>query len=276
MESSDTLMLVEEEASRCFCSEDCIMGFYGPRNDYFDLNAQRIRAELKLPEKDKLLQYKNSEEKIKQTLEEPDEVWEQENEVGEVYYTHLKEFKVGTSSFWMIIICFHFQEEPSYIFLTEVTNSKELVNYYRSEEEFSLIQYEADNEPPELEIPTEILESVELKKSNFLALLLQSRDESDIEYEKFFLYEKNTVTTLEDPDEIFKHRDEENDTLLTYVKSFPEDNGNFFYIVVCMKVDLDSSADDDVLIPIISFPSTDPNLYMKYATGERISGNIKN
>ncbi len=279
IENASKVLLIEEENNRSFCSEECILHFYTPRNDYFEKLDLKMREELSVSDPDWVFKYKESEKHIKKTLEEPDEVWEQENDLGEVYMTHLKKFSVKEKPFWFLIICFYFQDGPSFIFFQSVTTSIELLDFYRvdSDEELEVEMEQTEDEiEASIDVPPEVLETVELKKSTFLAHLLESRSEEDIDYEKFPRYETNTVSTLEEPDEIFKYNDEEGDTLLTYVKSYQKDKQNFFYIVICMKVDMRESANEEVLIPIVSFPSQDKDLYIKYAHGERISGNIKN
>ncbi len=279
--TADKVLLVEEESNRSFCSEDCIVEFFNPHIDYFEEQDMKVRQQLNIQMDEDADDLKNDKKSIESTIDDPDEVWVQANELGEIYYTHIKKIK-NKPKRWMIIICFYFQDGPSFLLFQNTTTDEKLLDYYRSESELNGIDDsqkkidELAKEKEELHLSPEVIESVELKKSTFLAHLLQNRSGEDIDYEKFPLYEENTVSTLEEPDEIFRYKDEVGDVLLTYIKSYRKNKKTFFYIVVCMKIEAPEEITDEVLVPIVSFPSQDTNLYLKYAQGERISGNIKN
>ena len=68
---------------------------------------------------------------------------------------------------------------------------------------------------------------------------------------------------------------DEGDEIVTYIKSHVQQGQTFFYIVVCMKKD-QNGGKEEILLPIVSFPSIDPTLYQKYKKGEMVSGQIKN
>jgi hypothetical protein len=275
----EDLLVIEEEKGNCFCSEDCIIEFHNEHINFFEQEEIEVRHKLNLGTFEPSMKYKNDKELLEDVIKEPDEIWVQENEVGECYYTHIKACKKQKQTFWFILVCFYFEDEPSFIFLQTCTSSKKLLSYYQSDKLYGEQDAEEEEELAEqeaFELSQEVIDTIEQKKSSFLAELLEVRSNDDIAYEKFPKYENNTVSTLEEPDEVFKKKDDEGDTLLTYVKSYQKDKSTFFYIVICLKLEEHEDKTQDVLVPIVSFPSNDDELYLKYAQGERISGHLKN
>ncbi|MBL7665718.1 MAG: hypothetical protein JNM93_11345 [Bacteriovoracaceae bacterium] len=275
------VLLITEEPALGFCSEECIIEFYNPRIDFFEKQDIKLRKKLKL-EKEKCLAHRKNKKYLQETIKTPDEIWLEVNEIGEKYYTHIKQFTTEKTRFWSIVVCYYHQGEPSFVFFQNITSSPEIYEHYRFEHEYTgeepVEKVEASEEmgEEEMKLASEVLDTIELKKSEYLAGLLESRSDSDIAYEKFSDYEDKTVSTLQEPDEIFRKVDKHGDELLTYVKSYQRGRETFFYIVICMKVDPVQESEDDLLVPIVSFPSRDSELYVKYAQGERISGNVKN
>lgn len=79
---------------------------------------------------------------------------------------------------------------------------------------------------------------------------------------------------MDNPDEIFEEKDREGDKLFYYLKTFVDNRlGNFFYVVISMK---NKDANEEVLYPIISFPTNDYNLFNQYRHGDKKLGVIKN
>jgi hypothetical protein len=79
-----------------------------------------------------------------------------------------------------------------------------------------------------------------------------------------------------DPDEIFKKNDDEGDIIYTYIKAHDREGVSFYYFIVCYRISEGDEANTDTLVPIISFPSVDGEMYRLYKDGELISGSLKN
>src|SRR5690606_12771157 len=123
----------------------------------------------------------------------------------------------------------------------------------------------------DVELPAEIIEELDLKKSSYLATLLGNRADDDIAYDEFMDYEQFLPLTLEDPDEVYDRTGEDADEISTFIKSFQYAGGTFFYVVVCWKCQV-KNFQERMLIPVLSFPSTDQDLYHEFAIGERVVG----
>jgi hypothetical protein len=281
-------MLIENAISRPFCSEKCIVSFHSKIVDHFESFENNLRKTAALYEVDDYSDIFENNQLVQSLLSEPDEVWLDVSELGEHYYFLLKKIFHEGKSLFLIGISLFYYKKPSMLLFHTVTQYEEFVNFFKNGKkvDFAIEEHIKNEAKPEMietepseETPTinpEVIQALEKKKSEYLADFLTSRSEDDIAIEKFHLYEKYTNQVLNDPDEIFQMVDNDQDQIMTYVKSFVEKGKPFFYIVVCVKIDEDDQSNQDVLIPIITFPSTDSDLYHRYKLGEKISGGLRN
>ena len=77
-------------------------------------------------------------------------------------------------------------------------------------------------------------------------------------------------------DEIFSKKDSDGDTVFTYIKAQDLNGVSFYHFIICMRVEKDRNDNTDALVPIISFPTVDGDLYKFYRKGDLISGSLKN
>jgi len=237
---------------------------------------------------------------FEKALYQPDEVWLEDSELREEYYTHILRFEQDGTNWHFILVCTYYEGEPSFVFFKTITKSAELVDLYRKDirkdDELNsrpasmgtqttvtaTSSNEQGSEDPggdegisEVSLPSEVLEDLELKKSQVLAELLDRRKESDIGFEEFMLYDEYIRLSIDDPDETFETEDKAGDLIVTNIKSFQRDSILFFYIVICAKVEIPGNDEQMALIPILTFPSIDNELYKFYAVGERTHGKLK-
>ena len=282
----EEILFIEDNSTRGFCSEKCILSFYRLYMKVFQEEELKLRSVYSLGVDEKLLTPSEEEHFIHEALYSPHEIWQDTSELSEVYYTHILELELNGPVF-VILICSYFESTPSFIYHKLITRSEKLVENYRvgdsldfatnqdqdrhqdSEQETS---YETDSE---IELPAELIEQMELKKSQLLAELLEARTLADIDFEEFIDYEKFLTSTLETPDEVFEKTDDEGEVIATFIKSFKEDHFCFYYVAICWKCHVDG-INDLVLVPILSFPSTDNDLYQDYAVGDKTLGQVKN
>lgn len=282
-------LYVDQSTNRPFCSETCIMQFHAPYMESFEREELEQRQVLGLSKEDNLNELYHRHDLFQKALNSPDEVWFTKNPIGEEYHTHIAKLSVEDKELFYILICSYFDNAPSFVFFKCLTRSSLLADFYKTGSkkgktgELPLDHpqvLEGDDSLEELsrgeaEIPQDALEDLELKKSEYLADLLDRRSEDDIAFEEFSRYDEFLPMSLEDPDEVYAMEDENGDDIHTYIKSFQAFGKAFFYVVVCMRVSIKAPEDHDALLPVISFPSTDQNLYKDYAVGERISGVVK-
>jgi hypothetical protein len=290
-------IFAEDFYMRPFCSDTCLAEFHTPYINFFEIEEEKHRFSLDHFETQEVDKLRGDERVIKLTLENPEEVLIETNELEEEFYTLVKKVNLNeisgdesiadSKSYFSIIICFKFDQSASVVLFHTLSSNINMVNFYRigrnCNDDYSFDEEEeeeAESEIQEYPINKEILENVELKKSEFLSHLLGIRDEEDISFAEFHLYDDYIPMVLEDPDEVYERTDDEDDIILTYVKSFQGEDLTegkaFYYVVICLKLGEDEDKNEDVLIPIICFPSLDSKLYIKYKMGDKISGGLKN
>lgn len=214
---------------------------------------------------------------LHQNLYGPDEKWVVENDLGQHYYTHITKIEEGGIAVFFILICSYIDQGPSFVFYRTVTRHLELVEKYRRDQKFDAEVESEQNTMSEEEedilnnIPSEVFDDIEFRKSEALAHLLTHKSEADIPIEKFIEYDVCMETTINFPDEIYENDDE----TLTYIKLFNDDKGTYTYYVLMLKISVQNMTEKP-LMPILGFPSQDAEIYKTYATGKRMNETLKN
>jgi hypothetical protein len=282
-------LLFVEESKRGFCSENCIVEFFSPYMEYFDHQELEYRHMFNLDSNEVPSDTFSRKDLFDQVLYAPTEVWLEKNEIQEEFYTHILQYGEHKDLFY-IVICTYFEGEPSFVYFKTVTRSKDLLNLYRkikrldtslaegtsekAQEESFAHEKEHDQGLEEINLPSEIVDELELKKSEYLATYLEKRKDSDFALEDFPNYDKYIGLTLDDADEEFAQVDAAGDDTMTFIKSFQVGSLSFFYVVCCLKMTV-PNMNEKVMIPIISFPSTDKEIYRHYAVGEKKNSKLK-
>lgn len=277
IQNLENLLFIDDYSLRGFCSEKCILEFYAPYIDSFYAQEAKLRNDLKIKELNSL-SLEVTHEIFQDLMVAPEEIWLDRNDLGEVFYTYIS--YVSEHNIYAIMICCQYEGEVSFIFHKCLTTQTALVDKFRVQEKVNTSKTfkheDADTQlDQDVELPGEVLEQLEQKKSSYLASLLQFRTDEDIDYDEFIEYEQFLSLTLEDPDEVYEMTDDDSDDISTFIKSFQFQRGTFFYVVVCWKCHI-KSLGEQMLIPILSFPSIDQTLYQEFAVGERVVGQLKN
>jgi hypothetical protein len=276
LKTLEELLFVEEPQSYGFCSEGCIESFYTPLVDYFDAEEERVRRKLNLQEED-ILEIVGHPLYLDETLRRPQEVWINENDVESKITVFISEYddpKWG--KFFLLVLCYTFEQKPSFILGTTVTRQKLVLDHYRegAKEDPSFYNQEGPRKT-HIEIDESKMNDVERKKSQYLAHLLEERSPADIPFEFFHLYEPYFETTIMEADETYIHKDDEGDEILTYIKAHEKDGVSFYYFIINLKYSTNVKDETDSLIPILSFPTVDGDIYRAYRKGEQVSGGLK-
>lgn len=280
IENLEDLLFVEDGTSKGFCSENCIEAFYGHFVEYFESRDKELREELLLSKED-CLKFVGKPKLMELILSSPHEVWRNTNDLKEEYFHfHRKVTEKGSEPFTLIATCLIFDNKPSFILAVTATRSEKLISHYQKEqlvEEPLSLEVEGKEEGfQSVEVDEELMESIELKKSSFLAGLLEERSPSDIPFEKFNMYDEFIEKTLQEPDEVFLDTDEEGDKVLTYIKAHELNGTSFYYFCLCMKYEAPQKEGMETLLPILTFPSLDGELYEFYKKGTKLTGALKN
>lgn len=272
---------MDQSRNNGYCSEDCIVEFLTPVMESFENEEIVKREELGIQFSEGFEDYFQDQMLFQKILYKPDVIRHHTNQLGHEFYTHFLTIEEIGATF--IIIASYYNNEPSFVYFKTITQSEDLIAYYAKDK---ILSHEiSDNEDHEIDdeeiedqisLPKELMEDIEMKKSEYLAKLLESRSEEDVPFEKFPDYDDYLPLVLEEPDEIFEQTDDTGDEIKVYIKSFKSNSKTFFYIVLCLEIEIPETDGQKAILPILGFPSQDSNLYKEYAIGNRLTEMTKN
>ncbi len=266
--------IVDEARPQAFCSEKCIVQFHDLDIKHFETQEREVRKQLGIEKEVVGITTEDINHVIEETLDEPTTVYEDRDELGQVYYylhsTHL----IDDNEFNVVIIAKYFADKPSFIYHHVITKSEELTQYYRTGKPVrktdEQVETVGDLKKEELILPRQVMDEVEQMRSTMVAEMIEMRGEEDISIEKFALYENYIEGTLTDPDEVFEYLDDLKRPISVNIKAYSLNKESFFYYVVCLKLnpkDVGLKEKEDVLIPILSYPSTARETYLHHQKG---------
>jgi hypothetical protein len=274
----EDLLFVEAGSTRSFCNEKCIEKYFKPITDDLEKTEKSFRKKYAL-ETEKCLEYLNDISIMESVMTAPDEMWCLENGIKEEVFSFIKKIELENKNpFYVVVLCSIFDTYPGYVLLSTVTESKFLMEEFRIGEEVDIEEHFSENliEDGSMSISNNEVEIIDKKKSTILERHIDNLSIADIPVDKYELYEEYLETTMEDPDQVFKRNDDDGDTLFTYIKAYDKQGVSFYYFVVCMKLDMEGEEGEEVIVPILTFPSVDGDLYRLYHEGEQVSGPLKN
>lgn len=262
------LYFIEENSQKGFCGEMCIEKYYLPvveRLEKIDIDI-KAKCDFHSGDFDHL---NNNNDIVERVFSDPDEVFFQNNELGELYYFFHKKFEEGYTG---ISVCHMYNKEPSFIYLCSVTDSPKIIEYYKTGKKAKINRVEENND-----FSKEFLEIIEQKKSLHLARVLETRKEEDVPFEEFPIYQQYLSQTMNDPDEIYELKDSEGDQYYSYIKTFEKNGESFYYISLCIKdLSAKESKSDGTVYPVVSLPTNDVDVYKAFQSDSVISRSIKN
>ncbi len=280
--SLEDLYFVSEESDHGFCSEDCIETFYSVVVNQLQAEEVEMRNSKSLPyEKESLNKFYDFEtgnyhstldEIIEANIESPLEQYSFNQDLFSEIFIHISKAHVNNIEVYIIHLCLHYEDNCSLILFTTISEFKEIADYYRAG--LRINPGDHGKGTANFEISKDQMEELELKKSSYLADLICNRSEEDIRIEDFINYQQYTRITLEEPDEIYEYKDDELDTIRSYIKTFKKNDETFFYVCVCQLIK--NSNEGEVLMPLLTFPSKDTNLYKNYKLGNLVNQQIRN
>jgi hypothetical protein len=277
LDNLEDLLFVEAGSTRSFCSEKCIENYFKPITQGLEEKEKTVRKKYAV-EVEECLDYLNDVSIMESVMTEPDEIWCLENGIKEEVFSFIKKVELeGTNPFYVIVLCTIFDTYPGFVLLSTITESKFLMEEFRIGSEVNVQEhFEEQLSEDELPITTDDVEVIDKKKSTLLKNHIDNLSIADIPVDKYELYEEYLPTTMEIPDEVYKDVDSDGDTLYTYIKAYDKEGVSFYYFVICMKLDMEAGGGEDVIVPVLTFPSVDGDLYRYYHKGEQVSGPLKN
>lgn len=295
--------VIDDKSSRYFCSESCIVDFHKGYVNYFEDQEKKWRKNLKILDEKVLLSTKEKQHWLDQVLITPDEMWLVEDALGLEYYCLIKRCGMSVDSAYLVLVCHMFHLKPSFVLHQFFTKETKLLDYYRwgksfsqsqaaskeqSREEISknISRENSDNSAAlgeEVILSKELLQEIELLRSQLLSELILMRSDSDIPLEGFSAYEKYMEKTIDQPDESFEFKTKDGQQLLVNISDQLEKSKSLFYFVVSMKLSpevmlqhtqgrfLEKNGKRPMIIPVLAFPSIDVHIYQHYKKGNCIN-----
>lgn len=261
--SEKEYIVVDEPAGLIFENEEDLFGYFREAINKFEQEYQSLRSDEDFTDEEQI----ERENFLETTLDEPDEVWMDENTISEFpVYHYIKSFEEGVSNFKYIASAYVSSEEeyPTFVFIHFPTKDEKMVqNYQRGE----LVYDQAFAQVADGAVEGDALgEGDPLAMGLYLAMT-RLRAEKDIPQEKFPEFADLREETIENADEIWRKNDLDGNVLVSFIKEFPdhEVSSDLAYVAVTQE---DNASGVHSLL--FSFPTTDRTLVDRYRQGENL------
>jgi len=198
------------------------------------------------------------------TLDEPAEIWYDEKTFPEFPIFHFIRPLDDADAFHVAVTYVSSEDEPTFIFLHFVTRDLDLVSKYRRGD----LVYDRAFE----EVGFGALEGDSLSDGDPMAIglflsMLKLRSETDVPFDQFqAIGEECREETIENADEIWRSNDLQGNTLVTFIREFPDHLVKDLVYVAVTQEDTANS----VHSLLFSFPTKDENLVDRYRHGENL------
>lgn len=285
----DQAFVLDEKSSKYFCSEECIVAFHRPYIEFFQNQEEHWRTQFKCENEKILLSQKEQQHWIDINLKQPDEVWLLEDAVGSEYFCLIKRCGVSLDSAYLVVICHLFNLKPSFVFHHVFTRNLKFLEKFRWGKSYDkgdlskkkLAAHEDTSE--DVVLSKDLMQEIELLRSQLLSELILLRTDSDIPLEGFSAYEKYLEKTIDKPDETFEYKTKDGHMLLVNISDQQEKSKTIYYFVVSMKltpdvmskhahlVNTNGAVERPMIIPVLAFPSIDSHIYQFYKRGHCIN-----
>lgn len=285
----DQAFVLDEKSSKYFCSEECIVAFHRPYIEFFQSQEDLWRKKFQCVDEKVLLSQKEQQYWIDLNLKQPDEIWLLEDAVGSEYFCLIKRCGVSLDSTYVIVLCHLFNLKPSFVLHHTFTKNLKFLEKYRWGRSFGkgdLQQKQRnpeDNSSQDVVLSKDLMQEIELLRSQLLSELILMRTDNDIPLEGFSAYEKYMEKTIDRPDETFEFKTKDGHMLLVNISDQQEKSKTIYYFVVSMKLTPDVMAkhahlvdgvgatDRPMIVPVLAFPSIDSHIYQFYKRGHCIN-----
>lgn len=282
----DGFYKVDRVEHRYFCSEECILDFYGPMILYFEEEEQLFRRDFRLPEQESFFdRQEDYEYYLGEVIDHPDEIYVDGENFSEEIVFVIKKFHVRERIFWGLCIGIYHEKVMSFIVLGLFTANKDLMMRYRrgkslpksewKEREFKTEKCEVEENKGDLLLDDRTQQLIERKRDQLWKELQKKRSHNDLDLEDFSIYEPFLEETMASPDEIHSFHEEK---FLYKIFSKAVRIGSYaesvFFVVICLCLPEKDNSDSEIFIPLIFFPTRNRHLIHFFKRGERIHGPI--
>ncbi len=258
----EELIVIDEKLGLIFESERELHLYFNAyieklEQDYLSFRTKEDfsdRAQIKL------------EKHLEETLDLPDQIWKDEETFKDlVVHIFMKEIHTKSQDFTYIAICYVTVEDqtPTFVLMHFPSKDVQLISKYKNGE----LVYDKIYE----KVVEGALEGDSLLEGDPLAVglylsMLKVRSDQDIPQSEFKNFFDLREPSIEEADEIWRKSDIDGNTMVTFIKEFPDHSvSDLTYLVVTIE---DES--NGVHTLLYSFPTTDPTLVDRYRMGENL------
>ncbi|HEX4922809.1 MAG TPA: PBECR2 nuclease fold domain-containing protein [Bdellovibrionales bacterium] len=258
VEEKDAI-IIDEEKDHIFCSEDCLYQHFSKEITAMEKEFQDNRQ----PSDIQQTEFGKFEGCLEELLEAPDEIWEDSDTLPDtVVYNYIGQFVIDEQSVYYVAVVHLTGDMPTFVFLHFPTNDSKLVERFRRGRLiFDKSQAEIEIEGAEEDA---LSDGDELAQGLFKAMLAL-RSPADFPEEEFGEFLRYRQETIEDADEMWRSTDLQGNTLVTFIKEFAVDEGDFTYVVITIQDVVSGSH-----FVLFSFPTKDANLVDRYRQGQSL------
>lgn len=252
-------IVIDQQAGLVFHSEKELYEFFSPQIEALEQEHQNWRKADDLKEEE----VSDLGEQLDHTLDEPAEIWYDDKTFKDLPIFHFIRPLDEMDAFHVAVTYVSSDDEPTFIFLHFVTKDLELASRYRRGD---LVYDRAFEEVGFGAIEGDALSEGDPMAIGLFLSMLKLRSETDVAFENFQSLGECREETIENADEIWRTNDLHGNTLVTFIKEYPDHEiKDLSYVAVTQE---DTS--NNVHSLLFSFPTTDPNLLDRYRHGENL------
>lgn len=252
------MLIIDEKAGLIFESEAELRKYFGEVIEDLEREYQEARS----PDDFSDEQQVGLEEHLESTLDEPDEVWQDEESWSEL---PLHVFIKDLGGFHYLAIAYVSTEdgEPTFVLTHFPTREADMVEHFRRGEQVYDRGYE-QSRPAALEGDA-LADGDPLAMGLYLSML-KLRSDKDVPEADFQKFADLREDTIENADEIWRKTDMDGNVLVSFLREYPEHEiPELTYVAIAQE-----DPDSNVHALLFSFPTVDKTLLDRYRQGENL------
>ncbi len=201
-------------------------------------------------------------ELLDETLNDPDEIWENNKILDQTYFIYLRDFP--KEQLFYLVFAYCVDAEPSFIYFHLPSRSDKLIQLLTQGE---LIYDRSIKDVYAGSVDGDALGDGDEVARGLYSAMLKLRSDEDISESDFRAYAGLRELCLGEPDEMWRSSELQSFTQLIFIRYFHDDPElkNLSYVVVSLE---DPQSESHILL--FSFPTTDPALLERYRLGDNL------
>ena len=253
-------IVIDEAGGLVFSSEEKLLEYFQPTVDVLEKKLFNLHSDKDIPVKD----YCKYEKYLNETLDYPDEVWEDSSTVEGVTVNHfVAKYEEEGRRFIYVVTAYLTNDLPTFVYLHFPTQDIDVLDKYCVGD----LIFDQDFE--QVEFAT--LEGDALGEGDMLSVglfqaMLTLRSDNDLPDEDYRKFSYLRQSTIESADEIWRSTDLSGNILVYFIKDHPDEGVEDLHYIVATQEDEESN----VHALLFSFPTKDKSLVDRYRHGENL------